>query len=222
MRFINHQVKGFLTRSRLIFDTLRGEENEKFSSDIKKLIDVGFDTNTQAVEMVKSLLDASNLSDGTINYQHIDFDFRALVSDIVGQLKPIAEGKGLKMDVKIDASKEMMVNGDLTHLAQAVRNIIENSIQYTNTGEVKVSLLFENKEVVFVVEDTGLGLTEEDKKVLFHQGGHGNEAQKRNANSTGYGLYITYKIIKDHGGNIEAHSEGRDKGSKFEFRLPLV
>lgn len=222
MRFINHQVKGFLTRSRLIFDTLRSDETTKFSSDVKKLIDTGFETNTQAVEMVKSLLDASNLSDGTINYQHIDFDFRALVSDIVGQFKPIAEGKGLVMNVNIDSTKEMMINGDLTHLAQAVRNLVENSIQYTNKGQVTASLVFGDKEVIFTVEDTGLGLTEEDKKVLFQQGGNGDEAQKRNANSTGYGLYIAYKIVKDHGGEIKAYSEGRDKGSKFEFKLPLV
>lgn len=223
MRFINHQVKGFLTRSRLIFDALKNDEYGKLSPEAKKLVDVGFDTNTQAVQMVKSLLDASNLSDGTVNYQHVNFDFRALVSDIVGQLKSTAEAKGLKLNAEIDSSKEMMVNGDLTHLAQAVRNLIENSIQYTNAGAVTVSLsVTEDKKVLFKVSDTGMGLSEEDKKVLFKQGGRGEEAQRRNVNSTGYGLYITYKIVKDHKGQIKATSAGRDKGSTFEFALPLV
>jgi signal transduction histidine kinase len=223
MRFINHQVKGFLTRSRLIFDALKNDEYGKLSPEAKKLVDVGFDTNTQAVQMVKSLLDASNLQDGTVNYQHVNFDFRALVSDLVGQLKQTAESKGLNLNVQIDSSKEMMVNGDLTHLAQAVRNLIENSIQYTNAGAVTVSLnTTPDKKVIFKVEDTGLGLSEEDKKVLFKQGGRGEEAQRRNVNSTGYGLYITYKIVKDHNGSIKASSAGRDKGSTFEVILPLA
>jgi len=223
MRFINHQVKGFLTRSRLIFDALKNDDYGKLSPEAKKLVDVGFDTNTQAVQMVKSLLDASNLQDGTVNYQHVNFDFRALVSDIVCQLRIVAEGKGLELNTEIDSSKEMMVNGDLTHLAQAVRNLIENSIQYTNAGVVTVSLsVTPDKKVLFKVSDTGMGLTEDDKKVLFKQGGRGEEAQRRNVNSTGYGLFITYKIVKDHKGHIKATSAGRDKGSQFEFSLPLV
>jgi two-component system sensor histidine kinase/response regulator len=222
MRFINHQVKGFLTRSRLIFDALKNDEYGKLSPEAKKLVDVGFDTNTQAVQMVKSLLDASNLEDGTVNYQHVNFDFRALVSDILGQLKPVAESKGLKLNSEIDPTKEMMVNGDLTHLAQAVRNLIENAIQYTNAGAVTVSMSVLDKKVLFKVSDTGMGLSEEDKKVLFRQGGRGEEAQRRNVNSTGYGLYITYKIVKDHGGTMKATSAGRDKGSTFEFVLSLV
>lgn len=222
MRFINHQVKGFLTRSRLIFDALKNDEYGTLTPEAKKLVNVGFDTNTQAVQMVKSLLDASNLQDGTVTYQHVNFDFRALVSDIVGQLKSTAEAKGLTLNTQVDSSKEMMVNGDLTHLAQAVRNLIENGIQYTNAGAINVSLNVEDKKVIFKVTDTGMGLTEEDKKVLFQQGGRGEEAQKRNVNSTGYGLYITYKIIKDHQGHIKAISAGRDKGSTFEVKLPLV
>ncbi len=222
MRFINHQVKGFLTRSRLIFDALKNDEYGTLTPEAKKLVDIGFDTNTQAVQMVKSLLDASNLSDGTVNYQHVKFDFRALVSDIVGQLKPTAEAKGLTLNVEVDPAKEMMVNGDLTHLAQAVRNLVENSIQYTSAGAVNVSMKTEQGNVVFAVSDTGLGLSDEDKKVLFRQGGRGEEAQRRNVNSTGYGLFITYKIVKDHKGHLQASSAGRDKGSKFEIRLPLV
>ncbi len=222
MRFINHQVKGFLTRSRTIFDALKTGEYGSMTPEAQKLVDVGFDTNTQAVQMVRSLLDASNLHDGTVSYQHVNFDFRALVSDIIGQLKPIAEGKKLQLNAIIDASKEMMVNGDLTHLAQAVRNLIENSIQYTNAGAVTVSLQTEKGKILFKVSDTGLGLSEDDKKVLFTQGGRGEEAKKRNVNSTGYGLYITYKIIKDHNGTIVAQSAGRDKGATFEVVLPLV
>jgi signal transduction histidine kinase len=80
----------------------------------------------------------------------------------------------------------------------------------------------ENKNIIFRVEDTGIGLTEEDKKVLFRQGGRGEEAQRRNVNSTGYGLYIVYQIVKDHKGQVRASSAGRDKGSAFEFKLPAA
>ncbi|MCB9806118.1 HAMP domain-containing histidine kinase [Candidatus Nomurabacteria bacterium] len=222
MRFINHQVKGFLTRTRTIFDSLKNGDFGKLEPEVGNLVNVGFDTSTQAVQMVKSILDAANLHDGAVKYTMIDFDLRALVSDITTQLKSVVDDKGLEFEINVDPRQEMIIHGDLTQFAQAVRNLIENSIQYTEKGKVTVNLAKQNDFAVFSVSDTGLGLTEKDKSVLFSQGGRGEEAAHRNVNSTGYGLYITHKIVTDHGGQISATSPGRDQGSTFTITIPLA
>ena len=66
----------------------------------------------------------------------------------------------------------------------------------------------------------GIGITDEDKKRLFTEGGHGAESQKVNAHSTGYGLYIAKQITEAHGGTIHAESEGAGKGSTFVVEFP--
>lgn len=222
MHFINHQIKGFLTRSRTIFDVLKSGDYGPLSQEVKELVDVGFDTNTQAVEMVKSILDASNLETGTVTYQMVKFDLKTLVSDLTNQLKPTAITKGLDFEIELNPKTEFMVNGDLSQLAQAIRNLIENAIQYTEKGKISIKLSEQNGHLVFSVQDTGMGLSEKDKAVLFSQGGRGEDATRKNVNSTGYGLYIVNQIVRDHGGFMKATSEGRDKGSTFSMILPSV
>jgi signal transduction histidine kinase len=70
--------------------------------------------------------------------------------------------------------------------------------------------------------DTGVGITPEDMKRLFTEGGHGAESIKVNVHSTGYGLYIAKQIAEAHGGAIRAESEGKGKGSRFIVELPLA
>jgi signal transduction histidine kinase len=219
MRFINHQVKGFFNRTRIIFDALRSNEYGEIPAPARELVETGFATDTEAIDMVRSLLDAANLHDGTVEFKKIPLDLRALVSDITSQVQDVAKTKGLTLN--IEAKEDVRIFGDLTHIAQAVRNIIENSIQYTERGVVQVVLKAENKQAVLRVTDTGLGLTQDDMKRLFTQGGRGEEAKRRNVNSTGYGLYITKKILVAHGGDVTVSSPGRDKGSTFTITLPL-
>ena len=124
-----------------------------------------------------------------------------------------------------NAETILKLNEALTSLIKAYEELQgENGVLKQRVNELEDEVL--NLELI--KEDLEKSVnelksnTEDDKKVLFQQGGRGEEAQKRNVNSTGYGLYITYKIIKDHQGHIKAISAGRDKGSTFEVKLPLV
>ncbi len=79
-----------------------------------------------------------------------------------------------------------------------------------------------SKHFRFSVKDNGIGITPEDMKNLFTEGGHGKESIKTNVHSTGYGLYIAKKIIEAHGGRIWAESDGQDKGARFIVELPAA
>ena len=155
-----------------------------------------------------------------MTYTKESFDLKALVAEQVEKAKSGAERKGLTLSFTADESSYQMT-GDKAQIGDHVlRNIIENSINYTPSGSVTVSLKKENGKLVFAVRDTGVGITEEDKKRLFTEGGHGKDSQKVNAHSTGYGLYIAKNIILAHGGTIRAESEGASKGSTFIVELP--
>jgi signal transduction histidine kinase len=99
--------------------------------------------------------------------------------------------------------------------------LIDNSISYTPTGSIGVSLKKESNKIILTVKDTGVGITDEDKKHLFTEGGHGKDSQKVNVHSTGYGLFITKSIVEAHGGTVRAESEGQDKGSTFTVEFPI-
>ena len=87
-------------------------------------------------------------------------------------------------------------------------------------GNVRVGLSRTGNTIRFTVEDNGVGITPEDMRRLFTEGGHGKDSLKMNVHSTGYGLYIVKKIVEGHGGKVWAESEGQGKGSRFIVELP--
>jgi signal transduction histidine kinase len=174
------------------------------------------------VDSVSAILKAANLKKGTVAYDKKPFDLKALVEKAVDSAKQGAEQKGLVLTLVTDAETYQMT-GDAPQINDHVlRNLIDNSINYTPTGSVTVSLKKVGSTYVFAVKDTGVGVTDEDKVRLFTEGGHGKESIKVNVHSTGYGLFIAKQITEAHGGTIRAESEGAGKGSTFIVEFPAV
>ena len=220
IHFIGHEVKGSLTKDSGTFAELLEGDFGQLPDTLKPLVEHALAESRQGAASVENILKAANLKKGTVTYTKESFDLKALVAEQVEKAKSGAERKGLTLSFTADESSYQMT-GDKAQIGDHVlRNIIENSINYTPSGSVTVSLKKENGKLVFAVRDTGVGITEEDKKRLFTEGGHGKDSQKVNAHSTGYGLYIAKNIVLAHGGAIRAESEGASKGSTFIVELP--
>jgi signal transduction histidine kinase len=156
-----------------------------------------------------------------VAYKQETCDFREAVIAEVAKLKPKASEKGLALDLAIDDSKQYGCIGDITKISEhVIRNLIDNSIRYTPKGGIRVTLSHDGNMMRFSVKDTGVGITPEDMRRLFTEGGHGKDSIKVNVDSTGYGLFIAKQVVEAHGGKIWAESEGAGKGSEFVVELP--
>ena len=220
IHFIGHEVKGSLTKDSGTFAELLEGDFGQLPDTLKPLVEHALAESRQGAASVENILKAANLKKGTVTYTKESFDLKALVAEQVEKAKPMAERKRLSLSFTADESSYQMT-GDKGQISDHVlRNLIDNSINYTPSGSVVVSLKKENGKIVFAVKDTGIGIMEEDKKRLFTEGGHGKDSQKVNVHSTGYGLYIAKNIVLAHGGTIRAESEGAGKGSTFVVELP--
>ena len=220
IHFITHQIKGFLTKSRNIFSLALDGDLGPVPETLKPMLEEGLRSDTKGVATVQDILSAANIKSGKVTYSKAEFDVKALAEEIAGDLKPLAETKGLTLELSLGA-EPVMIHGDRIQLLQALKNLIDNSIKYTQKGTVAVSLTKADKLVRFTVKDTGVGITKEDMAKLFTEGGHGTNSQKINVDSTGFGLYIVKNIIEAHGGRVWAESEGEGKGSTFTIELPV-
>ncbi len=222
IHFIGHEVKGFLTKDEGAFAALVDGDFGKLEDGMKPFVESALAQSRDGVRSVTDILTAANQKKGTISYAKESFDLKQLAMDAIEKAKSMAGEKGLTLSFSADeAGAPYTISGDKAKISDNVlRNIIENSIHYTPSGSIAVSLKKENGKIVFAVKDTGVGITEEDKKLLFTEGGHGKESQKINVHSTGYGLYIAKNIVEAHGGTIRAESEGAGKGSTFVVELP--
>src|SRR6185295_7719395 len=104
-------------------------------------------------------------------------------------------------------------------LKETINNLIENSIRYTRAGSIKVGLEKGDGKVLFSIKDTGVGISDEDMKNLFTEGGRGKDSVKVNVDSTGYGLYTVKLVVDAHGGRVWAQSGGVDQGATFFMEL---
>jgi len=223
LHIINHQIKGYLAKSRNIFSELLTEPSYNACTDeAKPMLEEGFKSLTEGVDFVRDFLDASNIERGSYTYVMEPLDFRALVSDVAEKQRGIIEEKGLTFETNL-AEGDYKTKGDKTQLEQAVRNLIDNSLRYTPNGKINVELQITNdKKILLKVSDTGVGISDELKPKLFTKGGRDKDSLKINVNSTGFGLSFVKGVVEAHKGRVWADSAGHNQGSTFYMELPVV
>jgi len=225
LHFISHQVKGFFTKSRNAFSGLLEGDYGPIPETARYIIQEGFDSDNRGVETVQQILNAANLKTGQTTYVVSETNLVNVVKDIILSLKPASDKKSLAINFNPPV-QNLIMKLDTYQITQALKNLIDNSIKYTPSGKIDITLEVQekdvaNKKVVIKVSDTGVGISTEDMPKLFSEGGCGAESIKVNVDSTGYGLYIVKNIIEAHGGSVAAHSDGVGKGSVFTVVLPV-
>ncbi|HEY4516653.1 MAG TPA: HAMP domain-containing sensor histidine kinase [Candidatus Paceibacterota bacterium] len=220
LHFISHEIKGYLTKGQNAFASIAGGDYGEVSAAVKELAGEALVEMRKGVATVMDILDASNLKKGTIVFNKAPLDFKAAVMSVVSEQKSAADAKQLSLTVQVEEG-EYNLEGDEGKLREhVIRNLVDNAIKYTPAGKVAVSLSKTGGKIRFIVQDSGVGITDEDKKRLFTEGGHGADSIKVNVHSTGYGLFIAKQIVEAHGGQISAESEGAGKGARFIVELP--
>ncbi|MCE9541692.1 hypothetical protein K8R03_04030 [Candidatus Kaiserbacteria bacterium] len=223
LHFISHEIKGYLTKNAAVFDAIRSGDVGEVTPQLRDLSVSALADTRKGVDTVIDILDASNLKKGTVSYHKQSFDIALALDAIVRDLAPQAHEKGVDLSFHIPVTGPCLFTGDEDKIKRHVfRNIIDNSIKYTPSGSIKVDAVRSGARYRFTVTDTGVGITPDDMKRLFTEGGHGTDSIKVNAHSTGYGLYIAKEVVEAHGGKVWAESDGAGKGSRFVIELPVA
>lgn len=226
LHFISHEVKGYLTDSEVGFSSIAEGDYPGTPDKLKEMATSALKNVRRGVRTVMEILDASNLKKGTVNYKKETFDFKEVVQSVVSHLKKYADEKGLAINLSISEGSYTMAGDEEKIKQHVVRNLVDNAIKYTPKGTIEVKLTGNPSTTLgagtlrFSVKDSGVGITPEDKKNLFTEGGHGKDSIKVNVHSTGYGLFIAKQVVDAHGGKIWAESEGQGKGSTFVIEFP--
>ncbi|MBP9711879.1 MAG: HAMP domain-containing histidine kinase [Candidatus Pacebacteria bacterium] len=221
MHLINHKVKGSFTHSKYVFAGMLDGTFGEINDEVKRRAEQGLEANDTGIKTIDLVLNAANMQKGVIKYDMKQVDFKEIVSSVIADKKIPAENKNLVISTTIVPGNYHAL-GDAFWLKEAVNNLLENSIKYTKKGSIDTNLEAKDGKILLTVKDTGVGITEEDKKNLFTEGGRGKDSVKVNVDSTGYGLYSVKLIVEAHKGRVWAKSEGAEKGSQFYIELPQI
>jgi signal transduction histidine kinase len=218
----SHQLRSPLTAIKGYTSMLLEGSFGQISPDQKEAIDRVFQSSVHLAKVVEDLLNVSKIEQGGMKYEMAPFDFEKVAHDLATDLSITAEKKGLKLLFETDNKAPYTVNGDAEKIRQVVLNIIDNSIKYTETGSITVSLKKTDPKILRLdVIDTGMGISAEEKEKLFQKFGRG-AGGKTNTGGSGLGLYLAKQIAEAHGGRIAIDSPGVGKGSTFSIELKEV
>jgi len=176
--------------------------------------------------LIDDLLDLTRIEHGKLSLELQRVDVHATLRDAIGMVRADAGEKELTLDLALEAARTTIL-GDSGRLQQVFWNILKNAIKFTPPGghvRVTTSELPSSKEIQIQISDTGIGLSESEIARIFDafsQGEHAVHGRSHRFGGLGLGLAISRSLVHLHSGQIEATSEGRDKGSTFTVRLPL-
>jgi signal transduction histidine kinase len=172
------------------------------------------------VRLVDDLLDVSRISRGKLELRLAPVAITQVVEHALEGSQPGLEAAGHSLELQLPP-QAVLVNGDLTRLAQVLSNLVNNAVKYTpRGGRITLSAGLEDGEAVVAVRDDGAGIPPDLLPHVFDLFAQGTSARERGQGGLGIGLWLVKKLVEMHGGRIEARSAGPDQGSTFTVRLP--
>ncbi len=175
--------------------------------------------------IVGDVLDLSKIEAGKREMQTREFSLRELLQSLLEQFLVSTRQKGLFLSLEIDPDLPDPFRGDADMLGQILRNLVSNAVKFTRKGGIVLSVgEGEHRdgrfEVSFSVADTGSGIPEEKRHLLFRKFSRIEEGRSKSADGTGLGLAISQRLVELMGGRIGVESEP-GRGSVFRFSVIL-
>ncbi|SCY51250.1 Signal transduction histidine kinase [Butyrivibrio hungatei] len=208
---ISHQTKTPISNLILYSELL---ENSELS---------GVDrTNAEAIHaqaeklrfLIDSLVKLSRLENGILALEPQETPLAPMLNEILHQFKEKAAAKNLKLELS-ETSASAAIDGKWTH--EALANIVDNAIKYTDNGSIKISVTPYEMFVRVDIKDTGIGISEEEHPKIFKRFYRGTEVKQKEG--VGIGLHLAREIISGEGGYIKLSSTPGE-GSTFSVFLP--
>ena len=215
---VTHELKTPLASIKIYLDSL---ESPKIAPEKKVNIIPHLREDTLRLEkLVENVLDAGRFerSGYHLNVQH--FDLSREVEQMLEKLERFPLGRPLKIR-RGKYEMSLFCHGDPAALGRAIEAILENSVRYNDKDVVEVDVdLFEQDGFINLdISDNGIGLLKADRSQIFNRFYRVGTELNRSSPGSGLGLYLCREIIKAHGGEVTAHSDGIGMGVQFKIKL---
>ena len=174
------------------------------------------------VHLVDDLLDIARITTGKVDLKNERVELQTIIASAVETSMPLIEAGRHELLVHMP-DEELLLEVDLTRVAQVVSNLLNNAAKYTPArGRIGLTVQREGSQVVIAVSDTGIGIPAAAIPTVFEMFTQVGRNMERAQGGLGIGLSLVRRLIELHGGTVSAASEGVGRGSTFTVRLPLA
>lgn len=220
LAIMSHELKTPLT-SILAFTELWEQSHGEGDEDDRVAIREIKENGRLLLQMISNILEMARLEAGKATLVCEAVDFRDLAAGVAGTVRPIAEKRGIGLEVVVHDDVPVF-NADYEKLRRIMENLASNALKFTERGgSVVVETRYDAMlgEVVVCVSDTGVGIAREDVARVFERFAQCDRSENRRYGGSGLGLAVVKELVELHGGRVSVESE-LGRGSVFTVRIP--
>lgn len=187
----------------------------------KEYLGFVWESGKHLLSLINDILDLSKVEAGKMELELGEFNLKELLEKAVSFVRERAVKRSIKllMDIKEDIG---VIKADERKIKQVVYNLLSNAVKFTpDEGEVGIGAKKTGSEILVAAWDTGIGIDPKDAPKVFAEFEQIDSEYSRRYSGTGLGMPLSRKFIELHGGRMWFESEGKNKGSRFYFTLPL-
>ena len=224
LSMVSHELRTPLSLIIGLSEMILQDEKEKPSMDQAKTNDLEqINTSAQHLSnLIGDVLDLASVEAGRLRILSERVNMSEVLQPSIKIGRELAREKGLKWTEHYPKDGPMVL-GDCTRLRQVIINLINNAVKFTPQGQVDISVIVENSEVIVAVSDTGIGISSAEIDLVFNEFYRSKLAVEGGFGGLGLGLAISKQLIEKHRGYFEVNSPGKlGTGTTFSFRLPIL
>jgi two-component system, sensor histidine kinase len=215
---VNHEIRtplnGVTAALSLLAMTELSDEQQEYLRILKS-------SSENLLRLVNEILDFSKLERGKLQLEKSTVTVRPWLSEVVNAFRHSAEAKGLRLELEVESGVPETLRVDPVRLSHVLRNLISNSIKFTDAGEIRLSLqLSQPANLRFQITDSGIGVPPELQRKIFQLFDQADTSSTRSYEGIGLGLTVADGLVRLMGGQLALTSEP-GQGSRFHFEIRL-
>lgn len=214
---VTHELRTPITAIKGYLSMILGGDAGEIQPKQRRFFDKTNEATDRLINLVEGILASAKIEDEIFHKKR--FDPNQILADMALDFRQKAKQKNIKIVVKKSKDKIGLI-GDYEKTRQAIANLVDNAIKYTDKGQIKLSVSAKVARGEIIVEDSGVGLTHKESGLVFDKFYRSNN-RLVNEPGTGLGLYIVKNIIEKQNGEISVQSKP-GKGTRFTIALPLA
>ena len=216
---LSHELKSPLNAIEGYLRIMKEEQAGNKIEDYKEMINRSLERIKGMRSLIFDLLDLTRIESVRKKRDLRPIDMYDIAKSVCNTVEPLAIQRNIK--IHLDCEEHLYITADSNEMEIILNNLVSNAVKYNKeNGEVFITITKKNNQLLISVEDTGIGISKEDTKLLFQDFVRFKSSETKFVTGSGLGLPIAKRIVELYQGTIDVESEP-GKGSKFNVKIPL-